>query len=161
MTDIFQKFPELFPKKYLGVDGVIVISSAGIVLEEYLDEMPYQHTTLTNSMAERLGLDYSKGCSTFSSGINLSEQGCIVLQLYREGTGIVYLPDILFDVQRCELKRIVLSDKVFKVQAIYDGIIFPEVGSISKDVFLECVDNIISEEKEINYYSLKRVLKKI
>ena len=62
-------------------DSVIVIKENGEVIKETLGGKPYNHGILTNYLAMKLGCDYLEDNSPYFSGINLSNQGYVVMQI--------------------------------------------------------------------------------
>ena len=154
--EIFQKFPNFFQQNNGGLDGVVVIDQNGVLVERYLDEMPYNHATLTNYISLLLKLSYFETDSPYLAGINLAGKNCVVLQLHKDGTCICYFPDKFLKVQ-CKVLTDFLDKKTGYVQfdSFYQLQSFPGEGFMSKDEFLIFIDTVVYNETK----NVSKVLK--
>lgn len=74
-------YDELKKSSKIIENSVIVIGQSGEILRENLENKPYNHGILTNYFAMKLGCDYLEDDNPFLSGVNLSDQGYVVMQI--------------------------------------------------------------------------------
>lgn len=91
------------PTKFIE-SSVIVVGQNGEILRESLENKPYNHGILTNYMAMKLGCDYLKDNNPFLSGINLKNQGYVVMQIDADcfcsnGVCLCFFPDLISNFQ--------------------------------------------------------------
>ncbi len=84
--------------------SVIVVGQNGKILRESLENKPYNHGILTNYIAMKLGCDYLKDNNPFLSGVNLSNQGYVVMQIdancfCSNGVCLCFFPDFTSNFQ--------------------------------------------------------------
>lgn len=80
-------------------DSVVVINSDGVVLEDDLDEMPYNHANLTCYMGLKLKIPYLETSFSYMAGKHLASYGALVLHTHKGGLGIVFFPNNITEVQ--------------------------------------------------------------
>lgn len=92
--------------------SVIVIDREGKILKESLENKPYNHGLLTNYFAMKLECEYLEDSDPFLSGINLSNQGYVVLQIDADnfsinGLCLCFFPDFISHFQISSIKKVV------------------------------------------------------
>ena len=81
-------------------NSVIVIGQNGEIFRENLENKPFNHGILTNYFAMKLGCDYLEDDNPFLSGVNLSNQGYVVMQIdvdcfCSHGVCLCFFPDLI------------------------------------------------------------------
>lgn len=74
-------------------DFVVAISRDGILREDFLDEMPYNHAKCTCYMAIKLGLPYFKTTLNLVAGDMLAFYEVLVLHIHKDGICICFFPN--------------------------------------------------------------------
>lgn len=141
----FEKFPLFYPTIK---DGVVVITRDGKVLVDDLEEMPYNHATLTNYFAYQLGLSYSETLFPLIAGCEASNQGVLVLHIHKDGICIVYFPIWITEIQYDLLVQILEHKKDLKCQYLECE---QEEGYVLVEQVLEYANKIVSLENGDTY----------
>lgn len=124
-------------------DCVIVISKDGILNEEFLDERPYNHATLTCYMALKSGISYLETNNPLIAGRNLANNGVIAMQIHKDGICVCFFPDSITEVQFKVFQDRLMEFRDFYFQ--YDESMVEE-GFVSFDNVLEYAKNIIDKD---------------
>lgn len=135
-------------------DSVIVINKDGLVLEDNLDEMPYNHANLTCYMGLKLKVPYLETNFSYMAGKHLASYGVLVLHLHRGGVGIVFFPSSITEVQYN-----ILSNKLVN----YETVLYQFEESKDHDAYVTNIDvlnyakKIVNKTNKCKYsYTLKR-----
>lgn len=101
--------------------SVIVVGQNGEILRESLENKPYNHGILTNYMAMKLGCDYLKDNNPFLSGVNLKNQGYVVMQIDADcfcsnGVCLCFFPDLTSNFQISSVIEIIKGLKNVRYQ---------------------------------------------
>ena len=125
-------------------NSVIVIGQNGEIFRENLENKPFNHGILTNYFAMKLGCDYLEDDNPFLSGVNLSNQGYVVMQIdvdcfCSHGVCLCFFPDLISNFQ--------ISSVIGIVKELQD-VHYQYLGNLN--------DDYLSDEEIILYVSSLR-----
>lgn len=155
LDKFYQKLEESFEEEK---DSVIVITEDGRILEEDLENKPYNHAVLTCYMEQQLQLSYLETIFPFVAGMHLAGQGCIVLQVHKAGNCLCYFPDNISEIQYRLLQQKLKSKKNLSYQ--YEGCEQIE-GFVSIDNVLKYAKSIVDKRVEVSTDCYQKKLAKV
>lgn len=142
LEEFYQKLEGNFEEEK---DSVIVITEDGRILEEDLENKPYNHAVLTCYMEQQLHLPYLETIFPFVAGKHLAGQGCIVLQVHKAGNCVCYFPDNISEIQYHLLQQKLKKKKTISYQ--YEECEQIE-GFVSIDNVLNYAESIVDKQPD-------------
>lgn len=98
VSSILNKFYQELETKKNDRAKAIGIFCDGKLMEELLDEKPYNHGTAFNYIAYSSGLKMTEDNHPIIAGQNLADQNVLAMQI-RDNICVVYFPDVITSIQ--------------------------------------------------------------
>lgn len=128
--------------------SVVIIGTDEEIIMDDLVNKPYNHGILTNYLAMKLGHEYLEDSDPLLAGINLSRQGCVVIQVdadfeYPEGLCLCFFPDEITEFQKSKFLEVIKNFDLARYQYFGNE---EDEGFLS---YQEMVSYIVSREMKV------------